>query len=52
MGFAPDQVGRMSHWQFMAALDGWSRAHGGKKSAGAGKGMSEERLADLGIEGF
>ncbi len=28
MGFAPDQVDRMSLWQFMACLDGWKAAHG------------------------
>jgi hypothetical protein len=28
MGFAPEQVDRMSLWQFMACLDAWKAAHG------------------------
>lgn len=28
MGFAPDQVDRMSLWQFIACLDGWKAANG------------------------
>lgn len=27
MGFTPQQVDAMSMWQFMAALDGYARAH-------------------------
>lgn len=49
MGFPPQTVDRMSLWQFMAALDGWRTAHGQKKSVGD---MSDDRLRDLGIEGF
>lgn len=28
MGFAPDQVDRMSLWQFLACVDGWKTANG------------------------
>ena len=27
MGFSPQQVDAMSMWQFMAAVEGWARAH-------------------------
>ena len=27
MGFSPEQVGRMSLWQFFACADGWARAN-------------------------
>lgn len=27
MGFAPQQVGAMSYWQFLVCVDGWRRAH-------------------------
>lgn len=52
MGFDPTQVGRMTHWHFMAALDGFGRANGWKKEGGSGGSMSAQRLAELGIEGF
>jgi hypothetical protein len=29
MGFSPVEVGRMSLWQFHAALIGWQKANGG-----------------------
>lgn len=48
MGFTPQQVGQMSVWQYMAALDGYVAAQGGEE-----KGLSkaeEDELADwLGI---
>ncbi len=28
MGFTPEQVDRMSLWQFVACLDGWKAANG------------------------
>ncbi len=51
MGFDPEQVGRMTPWQFMACLDGYGRANGWKPAA-AGGDLSEAQLADMGIEGF
>lgn len=27
MGFTPQQVGAMSHWQFMTCAEGWAKAH-------------------------
>lgn len=52
MGFDPDQVGRMSPWQFMACVDGYARANGWKPANGgaAGQPMSIERLRELGVE--
>jgi len=32
MGFTPQQVGDMSMWQFMAAADGYAKAHGAEDS--------------------
>lgn len=28
MGMAPDQVDRMTFWQFAACVAGWNRSHG------------------------
>jgi hypothetical protein len=52
MGMGPEVVGRMSLWQFMAALDGYGRANGWKKTGNTAGSMSDQRLAELGIEGF
>jgi hypothetical protein len=30
MGFSPSDVGRMSLWEFGAAVAGWNEAHGGE----------------------
>ena len=51
MGFAPEQVGRMTPWHFMACVEGFGRANGWKAEA-RGKPMSEERMRELGIEGI
>ncbi len=40
----------MSVWEFLACMDGFSTFHGGKKRGGAE--MTDDRLAELGIEGF
>lgn len=50
MGFTPAQVDGMGFWEFLACLDGYAQAHGGKKNKGGD--ISEDRLAELGIEGF
>ena len=49
MGYDPEQVGRMTPWQFMACLDGYGKANGWKQSK-RGETMSLERLRELGIE--
>ena len=49
MGFSPDQVGRMTPWQFMACLETYGRSQGWK-SNDAGAPMSVQRLKDLGVE--
>jgi hypothetical protein len=43
MGFSPQQVDAMSMWQFMAALEGYARAHDPE----AGKKLSETEKGDL-----
>lgn len=40
MGFTPQQVGRMSMWQFMAAAEGFVKANSPDK---AGKMTSDEK---------
>jgi hypothetical protein len=50
MGFTPRDVDQMTIWEFNACFDGWKAANGVKPR---GKGdISEERLAEMGIEGF
>jgi hypothetical protein len=39
----------MTLWEFSCAVDGFNAANGAKETAPA---MSDERMADLGIEGF
>ena len=54
MGFDPEQVGRMTPWQFMACLDGYGRANGWKPSndGSAADALTEDQLRAMGIEGF
>ncbi|MEQ1403832.1 hypothetical protein ABK249_02705 [Neorhizobium sp. Rsf11] len=40
----------MTVWEFACARQGWDQAYGSKKETAAA--MSDERLAELGIEGF
>ena len=39
----------MELWQFIACLDGYAASRGTKPQ---GRELSDERLAELGIEGF
>jgi hypothetical protein len=32
MGFSPDQVDRMSFWQFRACIDGFNKANGAEEA--------------------
>lgn len=49
MGFTPQQVGEMSVWQYMAALDGYVAANTPEGERGLSK-AEEDELADwLGI---
>lgn len=41
----------MTLWEFAACMDGVRVFHGGK-AARSGADMSEDRLRELGIEGF
>lgn len=40
----------MTAWEFICAVDGYLEANGVKRSGGGD--ISEDRLAELGIEGF
>lgn len=51
MGFAPSLVRDMSLWEFMACSDGYQIANGAKEGPTGGD-LSEDNLADMGIEGF
>lgn len=51
MGFTPEQVDRMTVWEFSSCLAGYNRAHGGGSSP-QGEGMPVERMRDLGIDGL
>lgn len=42
-------IGTMTLWEFACATEGYKQAHGGERKAPA---MSDERMAELGIEGF
>lgn len=52
MGLTPDQVWKMSVWEFAACRDGWNKAHGAKEDRGDAGEFTDERLRELGIEGF
>ncbi|WP_281283458.1 hypothetical protein [Palleronia caenipelagi] len=42
----------MSLWEFFAFLEGAGPEHGIKPLSGPGGAMSEQRLRELGVEGF
>ena len=50
MGWTPAEVDGCGYWEFVAATEGYRKAHGGKE-ARAGD-LEEDRLRELGIEGF
>jgi hypothetical protein len=41
----------MSLWEWVCATDGYAEANGSKKRRGTGD-ISDDRLAEMGIEGF
>lgn len=50
MGFAPRDVDDMTLWEFASCSEGFRKAHEtGEKPAPE---MSDDRLSNLGIEGF
>jgi hypothetical protein len=49
MGFTPRDVDQMTVWEFVACCDGVVAANGVKPKAEA---MADDRMAELGIEGF
>ncbi len=51
MGWTASQIAQTTLWHFIAALEGHGRANGWWKS-GKDELLSEERLAELGIDGF
>lgn len=42
----------MTLWEFNACADAFAKAHGGKSGSGGGGDMTDERLRELGIDGF
>lgn len=52
MGFTPEQVDRMSAWEFAACSAGYAKAHGGGKDHGEPADIDDHRLRELGIKGF
>lgn len=51
MGFTPEQVDRMSAWEFAACCKGYNRANGVKEERQPGD-IPDERLREMGIKGF
>lgn len=49
MGYTPRDVDALTPWELQAALDGWIAAN---SSDSTPPPMSDERAAELGIEGF
>jgi len=50
MGFTPRDVDDMTLWEFNCCVEGYRKAHAAEKEAPPE--MDDERLAELGIEGF
>ena len=50
MGMEPRVVDRLSLWEFLACLDGWAAAHGGKTARGGD--IAEADLRAMGVAGF
>lgn len=51
MGFTPQEVGRMTLWEFMACLEGVAMERGWRMS-GPAKELSDDDLREMGIVGF
>lgn len=49
MGFTPREVGQMSVWQYMAALDGYIAANSTEDDKGLTKAEEDDLAAWLGI---
>ena len=53
MGMSARDVQRCSLWEFMAQIDGYAMANGWKSSGSrGGDDLTDEQLAEMGIEGF
>lgn len=50
MGFTPEQVDRMTLWQFLAVVEGWRLGHGGKKPAEHSIDYTDAQLRAMGID--
>lgn len=50
MGFSPAQVDDMTTWEFHHCLQGFEEFHSTEEKPAPG--MDDDRLAELGIEGF
>lgn len=51
MGYTPAQVDAMTLWEFNACAHAFAKANGAKTTSSGGD-MSDERLRELGIDGF
>lgn len=51
MGFTPREVDRMSLWEYMACLKGWTVSKGGKWRDEK-RELQDHELREMGIEGF
>lgn len=51
MGFTPREVDRMTLWEFLACLDGYAEAQGGKRRS-AEADIEDADLRAWGIKGF
>lgn len=52
MAFTPAQVDAMTLWEFNACAHAFAKANGAKPASNGGGDMSDERLRELGIDGF
>ena len=52
MGFAPEQVDRMTLWTFMACEDAFQKAYGKGDDGPSDVAIDEDRLRAMGIVGF
>ena len=50
IGWTPAEVDACGYWEFLAACEGYRRAHGAKDAPGGD--IEEGRLREMGIEGF
>lgn len=50
MGLAPEQVDRMTLWQFTAVQDVWQEAHGRRSAGGPAIEYDDAKLRAMGLD--